>query len=245
MIVFNEEKNIFFSTLINDGVFLSGFGSKNLGDGRKVNTILNFLKKEKINYRHIIIGEQIHSSNVAIITEQNLNTEILKIEDTDGLVTQLRSVVLTIRTADCLPIIYVEKKKGIIGISHNGWRGTIKKISQKLIEKMQDLGAEKGKIIIAFGPSIGQCCYKIDEDRFWQFKTEFDGYSEKIFLWKNGWYLNLPLLNYLFLIDLGIRKENIDYFPFCTSCDKKRFFSFRRDKKQDYGEMLSFIMKNE
>jgi YfiH family protein len=245
MIIFDEQRNIFYSTIINDEVFFSGFANKSIGDARKVNTILNFLKKEDISYKHIVIGEQIHSSNVELITKQNLTGEIIKIEDTDGLVTQLDNVVLTVRTANCVPVIYVEKERKVIGISHNGWRGTIKKISQKLIEKMQDLGADIKKITIAFGPSIGQCCYKIDEDRYWQFKAEFDGYSEKIFSWRNGWYLNLSLLNYLLLIDSGIKKENIDFFPFCTSCDKKRFFSFRRDKKENYGEMLSFIVSNE
>jgi YfiH family protein len=243
MIIFDESKKFFYSSFINDENFVSGFTDKNLGDARKISTILNFLNKEKINYKHIIIGEQIHSANVSLITSDYLKTEIVRIEDVDGLITNLSNVVLTVRTADCLPIIYVEKEKGIIGISHNGWRGTIKKISQKLIEKMQDLGAKTNKIKIAFGPSINQCCYKIDEDRYWQFKEEFDGYSEKIFTWRNGWFLNLPLLNYLLLVDLGIKKENIDFFPFCTFCDKKRFFSFRRDKKENYGEMLSFILK--
>ena len=43
---------------------------------------------------------------------------------------------------------------------------------------------------------------------------------------------------------LGVSHKNIDHFPFCTRCDKKRFFSFRRDKKEDYGEMMGFIVKS-
>ena len=51
-------------------------------------------------------------------------------------------------------------------------------------------------------------------------------------------------LNFLLLKDVGIKSENIDFFPFCTSCDKDRFFSYRRDKEKEYGEMVSFILKN-
>ena len=74
---------------------------------------------------------------------------------------------------------------------------------------------------------------------------EFDGYADKIFHRHQGkLHLNLALLNYLQTKELGVPEKNIDHFPFCTRCDKKRFFSFRRDKKQDYGEMFSFIVMN-
>ncbi|MCX7881279.1 MAG: peptidoglycan editing factor PgeF [Patescibacteria group bacterium] len=244
MIKFLPEENYFFSSLINDENYFSGFSAKILGDGRKIETLIRFFSQENINFLKIIIPEQIHSANVALVPQQKDDYQIEKIEEVDGLITNKARVLLIVRTADCLPIIYVEKEKGVVAISHNGWRGTIKKISKNIVEKMISLGADKKKIKVAIGPGIGSCCYKIDEDRYFQFKTEFDGYSEKIFVYRGSWYLNLALLNYLLLLDWGIKKENIDFFPFCTFCDKKRFFSFRRDKgKKEYGEMFSFIIK--
>jgi copper oxidase (laccase) domain-containing protein len=109
---------------------------------------------------------------------------------------------------------------------------------------MLHLGGDKKDILVAIGPSIGTCCYDIDEERYYSFLEEFDGYSNKIFKIKRGKrYLNLAMLNYLQLLESGISEDNIDFFPFCTCCDTKRFFSFRRNDKKDYGEMLSFIVR--
>jgi YfiH family protein len=147
-------------------------------------------------------------------------------------------------TADCCPIIFAEKKEGIIGISHHGWRGSVKKFAVKIIDRMIDEGARKENINIAIGPAIGECCYDVDNDRYYEFREEFDGFTNKIFHHRGGrWHLNLAMLNYLLLLEVGIKKENIDFFPFCTKCDKDRFFSFRRDRKTIHSEMFSFITR--
>jgi len=244
MITYDSNQKVFLSTLINDERFFGGFGTKELGDGRKVENIFNFLQNNYSNFKKVVILEQIHSTNIAVFnssTTENLE----KISEIDGIVTKESGAVLTVITADCSPIIFVEKNQGIIGISHNGWRGSVKRLVQKMVEKIIELGGKKDSIYVAIGPSIGECCYNIDEDRYYQFKEEFDGYSEKIFHRRQGkLHLNLTLLNYLLLVEKGVKKENIDFFPFCTRCDKKRFFSFRRDKKSEYGEMFSFIVKS-
>jgi len=241
---YDDNLKIFYSSLINDNRYFSGFGTRSLGDGRKIDNLINFLKNNRVDFRKIVILNQIHSVNTKIFTSHT--TELIeKIEDTDGVVTTEDRVVLRVVTADCLPVIYVEKNKGIIGISHIGWRGSIKKMVEKMIERMIELGGDLKQIKIAIGPGIGQCCYNIDQDRYYQFKEEFDGYSDKIFRWyKGSWYLNLTLLNYLFLVDIGVKKSNIDFYPFCTRCDKKRFFSYRRDKKEEYGEMFSLVIRS-
>jgi YfiH family protein len=245
MIVYNPDLKIFSSSLINDNRYLSGFGTKLIGDARHIDNIFNFLSGAGVSYKTIVIAEQIHSVNIAVFTlppSDNLE----KIEEVDGLITKESDIVLTVRTGDCLPIVYVDKKNGIIGISHQGWRGSLKKMVQKMVEKMIEVGSGRENILIALGPSIGDCCYNIDDDRYYTFLEEFDGYSAKIFYIRGGKrHLNLPLLNYLLLVEAGIPKKNIDFFPFCTKCDKTRFFSFRRDKKSDYGEMLSFVIKHQ
>lgn len=244
MISYDSSLKIYYSSLINDDNYFSGFGTRDLGDGRRVETIIKFLKTNNINFKKIVIPDQIHSVNIEIFETKNSDL-IERIEDTDGVITREKNVVLTVVTADCLPMIVVDKKQGLIGISHQGWRGSIKKMAQKMINKMKDQGSDIGDIKVGLGPHIGQCCYNIDEDRYYQFKQEFNGYTDKIFHWQKGqWHLNLGLLNYLLLQDVGLKPNQIDFFPFCTKCNKKQFFSFRRDKKEDYGEMVSFILKN-
>jgi len=244
MIKYDNNLKIFYSSLINNDLYFGGFGTKALGDGRKTNLIFDFFKKNNFSFKKVVILEQIHSTNI-VFFESNSYNVLEKITDTDGVITKEKKVILVVRNADCLPLVFVEKETGLIGISHQGWRGSIKRMAKKMVDKMVELGGKKEKIIVGFGPAIGQCCYHIDEERYYQFKQEFDGYSDKIFSYPQGKiFLNLSLLNYLLLLNEGVSEKNIDFFPFCTKCDKNRFFSFRRDNKKNYGEMFNFIFKN-
>ncbi|MDH7476636.1 MAG: peptidoglycan editing factor PgeF [Microgenomates group bacterium] len=256
MIIFNNKLKIYYSTKINDGYFFSGFSTRHNGDARNIVNIFNFFNRHKIKLNKLITLGQIHSANVEyyvktgsadlltnLAEDNELNFLLKKIEDTDGVITGDRLSVLTVRTADCLPMIFVDKTANLIGISHQGWRGSLKKLPIKMIDEMIKHGASKKNIIIALGPAIGSCCYNIDYDRYYTFLSEYNGYADKIFSSRGGKiYLNLLLLNYLFLVDYGIDKRNIDFFPFCTACNKKMFFSYRREiKSKKYGEMFSFI----
>lgn len=243
MIKYDSDLKIFYSTLINDGRFFGGFGTRYLGDGRRIDNIVNFFNTQDIKYKSIVIPEQIHSTNVAIY-KSNLIDNIERIPETDGVITKDINSILTVITADCSPLIFADKVSGFVGISHQGWRGSVKRLGQKMIKKIIELGGKKENILVAIGPSIGQCCYNVEDDRYYQFIEEFGKFADKIFHRHQGkLHLNLSLLNYLQIKELGIPDKNIDHFPFCTSCDKKRFFSYRRDHKKDYGEMMSFVVK--
>jgi len=243
MITYDSDLKFFYSTLINDGKFYGGFGTKELGDGRNIDTAINFAQANIPNFKTIVIPEQIHSVNVNNFSA-NLIDNVERVSETDGVITQDLNSVLTIITGDCVPIIFTEKKYGIIGISHQGWRGSVKRMAQKMINKIIEYGGKKENIFVAIGPSIGQCCYDIEDERYYEFLEEFNGFADKIFHRHQGkLHLNLALLNYLQIKEAGVPKKNIDFFPFCTKCDKKRFFSYRRDKKTDYGEMLSFVVR--
>ena len=243
MIVSDLSQNFYYSTFVNDDRYFSLFGTKSQGDGRNIKNIINFFQLQKIPVKKIILLDQIHSANVVFYSKRSENL-IERISDCDGVITEEPLTALVVLTADCQPIIFVDKKKGLIGISHQGWRGSIKKLPQKMIEKMKNLGSDEENIIIAQGPAIGSCCYEVDNDRYYSFIEEFDGYSDKIFTFSKGKkYLNLSYLNYLQILEKGVIKRNIDFFPFCTFCQKKTFFSFRREKKQLAGEMINFILK--
>lgn len=243
MIKYDPTSRIFYSTLINDGKYFSAFGTRELGDGKDVKNISNFLSTNGVNFEKIITLEQIHSANVEnyeMISEKDVET----IDDTDGVITELDNVVLTVIAADCIPILFADKKRGLIGISHQGWRGSLKRLCVKMIKQLEGMGSKKENVLAALGPGIGECCYDIDNDRYIDFLEEFEGYSDKIFSMRHGKrHLNLMLLNYLLLLDSGVKKENIDFFPFCTHCDRQRFFSARRKKKSNFERQFSLILK--
>lgn len=242
MIIQDLFPQLLSSTFINSNSFVSGFSTKTFGDNRKSTPLLSYLKTNAISYNHIVIPAQIHSANVRVLTQRDLQETIVHIEDTDGVVTNAPNTILTTITADCVPIIYADKKQKIIAISHQGWRGSLKRLPQKMVKTMVALGADTKNIIAAIGPGIGACCYNIDVDRYETFMEEFADEFKDIIRFRHGqYYLNLAYLNFCLLEESGLKKEQIDSFPFCTSCDSGRFFSYRRDAKNEYGEMISFI----
>lgn len=244
MIIYNFEQRIFYSTKINDGTYLSGFSTKSLGDARQIDNVSRFFSENAIAFKNLVVLSQIHSTNISIYQEANPTNSINKLIDTDGVITKKSGVVLVIRNADCVPLLFTDKSTGTIGLSHQGWRGSLKEMAPKMVNTFLSLGSKVENLTCSIGPAIGACCYDVDDDRYYSFLELFDGYSDKIFFNKKGrWHLNLALLNYLQLVKAGVKKENIDFFPFCTKCDSKRFFSRRRSGSANFAEMFNFVVK--
>ncbi len=214
MLVFNKNSNTFTSSLISETV-THGFGTRMSGNGRDTKDIQRYLNSQKIVYKTITDPEQVHGDQIQIITGKHSgNTTDAK--GSDGLITQDTGIVLTVITADCAPIIYSDVKKHIVGISHNGRKGTELKLASKMILKFQALGSTLQDLRVAIGPSIGACCYP----------------------------MNLVKENVEQLNESGIAKDQIDFFPFCTKCDSKRFFSYRNSRNvPNFPEQFSFVVQ--
>ena len=224
---------------------ISGFTTREAGDMRKIQIMKNFFQERDINPRKTVILEQIHSINVSTPDPLHLgDVEIL--EEADGVVTNEKGALLAVRVADCVPILYYDPVAEIIGASHNGWRGSEKNLMKHMIAKMESLGSHALNIRIALGPTIGQCCYTVDMDRYVLFMEEMERFEKLVFRpHGGGFHLNLTRLNYELALENGIQKSHIDTFPFCTSCDSKRFFSYRRQYKkhpEKFGEMMGYVM---
>ena len=110
MITYDSNLKIFTSTLVNNERFFGGFGTRYLGDGRRIDNIFNFFNNNDISYKTIVIPEQIHSTNVSVFNS-NLIDNVERISETDGVITKESNNILTIITADCTPIMFVEKNK--------------------------------------------------------------------------------------------------------------------------------------
>ncbi|CAN5207585.1 hypothetical protein BH09PAT2_BH09PAT2_06100 [soil metagenome] len=213
MIVSNDDKTVFQSSILNSDSIIHGFSTRAFGDGRDIDVLKKYLSKKNITYKHIVQPHQTHSTNIQIVSKADLTKETVLILDCDGLVTVEENVVLTVVTADCVPIIYYDSIAKVAGISHQGWKGTTDNLPRVVIEKMIASGANASQIQCVMGPAINSCCY----------------------------HLNLYKMNRETVQKSGVSKENIDIFPFCTCCDEERFYSYRREGKIN-GEMIHFVM---
>ncbi|MDR2861989.1 MAG: peptidoglycan editing factor PgeF [Syntrophobacterales bacterium] len=164
----------------------------------------------------------------------------------DAFMTRESGFVLGIKTADCVPVLLVDGKKKIISAIHAGWRGTALAIAAKGVREMQRQWGSHGEDIwAAIGPSIGPCCYEVDETTRREFIAAESGVDPfKPSKNKDRWMLDLISANRLQLQNEGVPPHQIDTADICTCCDGKRFFSYRRDGEQT-GRHLNFITLRE
>lgn len=243
MIALDKEKNYYYPTKINDSLYFSAFGTKTFKASEDLKVVKEFCRNNTIEAKYVYNPNQVHSVKVKVLNYEN----ITQLEDGDGVITNKSNIALVVRTADCVPILFLDKKTGFIGISHQGWKGSVNGMVEKMIHQFKQNNSKIQDIQIAIGPSINGCCFEVQDDVYFEFKNKQPKHFSKITQIRKGKkYIHLLQLNYLLLRDAGIKKEMIEFFPFCTMCNNEQFFSYRRDYKTNYnnfGQQLSFIIK--
>ena len=196
----------------------------------------------------MVFTHQTHTTNVRKVTEEDWGKGFSKerdYSDVDGLITNVPQTVLTTFYADCVPIYLVDPVKKAIGLCHSGWRGTVGRISQVTITRMQkEYDSDPKDILAAVGPSICQNCYEVSGDVIEQFQDSFhEKYWKELFYQKeNGKYqLNLWKANEILLEEAGITKEHISVTDICTCCNPQLLYSHRASKGQR-GNLAAFLM---
>lgn len=233
------------------GVSLDPYDTLNLGlksDDDKENVMTNFKRiSEAFNVPmdKMVLSDQVHGTNIKIVTEEDAGKGLVKQKDykeVDGLLTDVKGIMLITFYADCVPLFFLDRIKKVIGVAHAGWKGTVARIGEKMIDKMQETyNSNLEDILIGIGPSIGSCCYSVREDVYNKFKeNKFN--TKDIFIKESTevWKLDLWKANRQVFIEKGIRNENITLSDQCTSCNNKEFFSYRRDKGKT-GRMAALI----
>ena len=179
-----------------------------------------------------VTPEQVHGGNVAVITQKNCNLSATDykstIKATDAMVTNVSGIYLMILLADCVPILFYDPKKQVIGIAHAGWGGVVNKIAENTVNTMRRrYSSTPEDIIVGIGPSIGPCCYEVKLDVIEKVRRNLNSYNEVIISMNNKYYLDLWKANKIQLLNSGISKENIELSGICTKCSSNIFFSAR------------------
>ena len=189
----------------------------------------SFIKNLKLNNSNIAVPSQTHSNNVKVV---NTNSTY---NNTDGLVNYGSNKILTLLTADCVPIFIYDKIKKNISLVHSGWRG----LSTGIFFNAMDILFKANNSIKDFkfvmGPSIKKCCYEVDIKVY----SKFD---KKFYELKNDGKAMLDLQSVLLnqILSYGVFTSNVLIDKECTKCSYKKFFSYRREKGNS-GRMLSIF----
>mgnify|MGYP001027976367 FL=1 len=161
----------------------------------------------------------------------------------DGILTDNPGITLFMRFADCVPILLADPTKGVIGIVHAGWEGTLKQISRLAIEKMSEqYGSNPADIRAGIGPSICGSCYQVGKDVLTAFKKSFGDKAEMFFQNKDSrLYLDLWTANRFSLETSGV--EKIEVAGLCTAENLDDWFSHRAEggRTGRFGVLMSLV----
>ncbi len=221
------------------GVSVPPYESLNMSD--KNGDREDFVSKNKnriatafgIDSRRLILLDQMQQDQILLMKEP-LNTLSGPLEY-DAMVTNSPNIFLGILTADCLPIFAIDQKRKVIAAIHAGRQGTSLQITAKVLEKMkEDFGCSSRDFLISLGPSIGSCCYEVNEEVFhpeWKLFSTAKGLGK--------WMVDLARINIAQMKSQGIKEEQISWISLCPRCDNDLFFSYRGEGRT--GRQLSFI----
>lgn len=235
------------------GVSQSPYSSLNLGlhvgdnpENVRVNRGLWF-KEWDSDGSDVTLGEQVHGTRIHWVSESDAGRGSQSLDSVipgvDALVTT-STLGLMAFFADCVPVYFYHPKLQAVAIAHAGWKGTVGKIVLNTLEQFCNIGGDPAECWVALGPSIGPCCYEVDERVITGFQ---EGFQDAPFLEpvKPGHaMLDLWIANQVILREAGVPQENIWVAEICTSCHTDSFFSHRKEGPRT-GRMAGWIRQTQ
>lgn len=218
-----------------------------------------------------------HGSNSwSLITLRQIHSDLIHHVDRppnaplagDGLITATPGLLLAVQTADCLPVILLDRRNRAVGAFHAGWRGTLQRIVEKGVGEMRRcFNTRPADLLAALGPGIHACCYQVGEEVRDKFHSQF-AYAAKLFRTTkesdeirqhypllfltarapghselpNKIFLDLVEANRQQLLAVGVSARNIIASDLCTSCRPDLLFSHRAEKGIS-GRMMAVVGK--
>ena len=204
-----------------------------------------------VDRERMVLTWQTHTTNVRRVTEEDEGKGIVRdrdYRDVDGLITDIPGITLVTFFADGVPLDFLDPVRKAIGLSHSGWRGTVKRMGQVTVDAMKEaFGTRPEDIIACIGPSICGDCYEVGEEVADEFADAFhEKYHDVILLKKqNGKYqLDLWKANEIVLKEAGIKGDYLAVTNICTYCNPQLLFSHRRTAERR-GNLCAFLSLKE
>ncbi|MFN0072092.1 MAG: peptidoglycan editing factor PgeF [Chloroflexota bacterium] len=170
----------------------------------------------------LITSRQVHGNTVVAVS-----TDAWPANDpprADALITNRPGTLLLQRFADCVPILLADRAERAIGLAHAGWRGTVQNVAGATVAALEaSYETRATELAAAIGPSIGPCCFEVDNNVAEQFR-DVPGVitqgSRKL-------HVNLWEANRVALVSAGLPPEAIEVAEICTRCHSNDYFSHR------------------
>ena len=201
-----------------------------------------------VSVSQMVLTQQTHTTNLLRVGREEMGyglTKPLPWTDVDGLVTNEPGVMLVAFFADCVPLYFLDPVHKAIALSHSGWRGSVCRMGEVTIKRMQkEFGSRPEDLLAGIGPCICRKCYEVDEFVAERIRESFSEEEMKDFLLPGRpehYQLDLPRMNRLIMKQAGIPDDHISDSGHCTCCESDRFFSHRATNGKR-GNLCAFLM---
>ncbi|WP_107841419.1 peptidoglycan editing factor PgeF [Metasolibacillus meyeri] len=192
-----------------------------------------------------VCPQQTHSANFQKITVQHkgngAESQSSAIPQTDALYTYERGIVLSIFTADCVPIILTNAVTGLCAVIHSGWQGTVKEMTAKLLQQLIAEGNNPADLHVQIGMALSQQRFEVDTDVYEQFQAL--GYVDDLMYFHEAtqkYHIDNQLTVQKQILLAGVPLENIQIDRTCTY-DAAHGFSYRQQR--DCGRHMIFVVR--
>jgi polyphenol oxidase len=189
--------------------------------------------KSRFSVDKIFLSIQSHSN--IILQEKDF---LENIPEGDGILSNSSNIILGIRVADCMGALFYNPKQKVIGAVHAGWRGLSKKIfSEFLLKAKEEYGILPKDFFIALSPSLGKCCAEFSNpyDETPEYFHDFIEEREEKF------FVNLWKIAQKELFENGVPEKQIEMPPFCTKCNNKKTWSYRKGDKEERNIFFLYL----
>lgn len=233
---------------VSEGIFNSlnvRIAGKDLRENviENVNRIANIFNLDR---NDICKGTQAHTDNILHLDENNMKEyafDRINEDEVDGYVTGSNKLATLVTTADCNAIVIYDPVNNVVANIHSGWKGTIKRIYLKALDKMKEnFNTNPKDVIVCVSPAVLSCCFSSEDETFKNQFVDIWGDEENYIYYEKDnekrFHIDLSYVITKDLIDAGVKEENIHFAKICTCCNQEDFYSYRyktMNKEEDYG----------
>lgn len=189
----------------------------------------------------MICAEQVHGGNVAMVSEADAGRSARAfaeaIPGVDSLVTNTPQLLLALFFADCVPVFYVDERRGVVAVAHAGWRGMVAGVLENTLETMREnFGTAPGDVQAAIGPCIGRAHFEVGPEVAAHFPDNTIVTAPR----HDKAHVDLAQEASQRLMRAGVLPDNVFASGECTVANSTDYFSHRRDHGRT-GRMGAFI----
>jgi len=213
---------------------------------------------ESVGARDLVMVHQVHG-NVVVVVRSGASGEpdgpgvgpSTRVA-ADALVSDDRDRAIAVRSADCVPLLMADRRRGVVAAVHAGWRGTAAKAAVAAVDALgREFGTQPADLVVAIGPSIGPCCYEVGSDLVDAFAAA--GHERHLI---QRWFatpppprgsrvqpplrLDVAGANRDQLMLAGVGEEAIHLSTLCTAMHLEVLTSYRVEKEQA-GRLIAAI----